>query len=162
MAAEAQCVKRCLPWRCVWTKGMALNFFMRTQWHSWLLNVYGNQTGQQGSGWCISAGEKPRSRLPCKFLWACHTDSCSSLVKMHGWWWWLCWKTVLCSWEFAQLNSIIVLFVCCSFHKTNRRHYFQSDWHMICQFLLSEPKQQGRTWAVTLASISVDSFHVKK
>jgi len=76
--------------------------------------------------------DKPRSRLPCRFLQACHESSCSLLEKMHSLWWWLWWKTAFCSWEFALPKAVIVLFVFAVVSmEINRRHYFQSH---LCTF----------------------------
>ena len=56
-----------------------------------------------------------------------HAGSCSSLAKVHSHWWWLRWKIVFCSWEFALSNSVIVLFVSIVVSmEINRRHYFRS------------------------------------
>ena len=45
-----------------------------------------------------------------------------------GKWWWLCWKTVFCSWEFALWNGVLVLLVSVVVSmEINRRHHFQSD-----------------------------------
>jgi len=54
--------------------------------------------------------------------------SCSSVTKMHSYWWQLCWKIVFCSWEFALSNTVTAPFVAVVISmEINRRHYLQSD-----------------------------------
>lgn len=63
----------------------------------------------------------------CRFLWGQHAGSCSLLVKMNNWQCWLCWKPMLCSWEFALSHSVIVLFIVVAVSmEINRRNHFQS------------------------------------
>ena len=64
----------------------------------------------------------------CRFLWMQHA-TCSLLVKTHSSWWWLCWKIVFCSWEFALSNTITVLLYLLYFHgkKKNGKHFFWSN-----------------------------------
>jgi len=46
-------------------------------------------------------------------------------------WFWLCWKILFCSWEFAIPNSVIVLFVSIVVSiAINRRQYFPSNLHI--------------------------------
>ena len=82
----------------------------------------------------------------CRFLCVWYAGSCSSLVKMHSYWGWLCWKIVAYGWVFALSNSFIVLMesVVVSM-ETNKRHYFWSDlctllnyWYLICNIQLAE------------------------
>ena len=68
------------------------------------------------------------------FLWGQHSGSCSSLIKMHSLWWWLCWKSVLRSWEFALSNTVIMFFVSVLVSmEINRRYYFE----VTCMFWFS-------------------------
>lgn len=53
----------------------------------------------------------------CRFLWVWHAGPCLSAVKVHGWWWWLCWKITFCSCKLALTNIVFsVLCICCNFH----------------------------------------------
>ena len=66
----------------------------------------------------------------CRLLQPQRAGSCSPLMIMYIYWWWLCWKIVFCSWEFALSNNVIVLFVSVVVSmETSRRHYFQSKLH---------------------------------
>ena len=87
-----------------------------TDIHWCLLNIYGDQTVDVCTVrfWvsCFSSGDSSNGSPPwCRFSWVWHTGFYSLLVKMHVYWWWLCFKTVLLSGEFALSNSVIVLFV---------------------------------------------------
>jgi len=104
--------------------------------HWCLLDIYGDQVDVSTvRGWVVhfSRGDsrvkdKPCSRWPCRFSQAWYAGSCSSLVKMRSSRWWLCWKVMFCSWEFALSNSIIVIFVSVTVYmEINRRHYFWSN-----------------------------------
>ena len=102
--------------------------------HWCLLNVYRNQSVDIGTvRWVVyfsngdnSVRDKPCSGWLCRFWWAWHAWSRSWLMKIHSWWYGLCWKRVFCSWEFALSNSIIVLFLV---SMGVDRHYFHSDRH---------------------------------
>jgi len=87
-----------------------------------LLKVYGNQTVDVSTvrQWvvCSSSGDSETPPMVQIVMRA----SCSSLVKMHSKWWWLCCKTVLSSWEFAPSNSVIVSVVVSM--EITSRHYF--------------------------------------
>ena len=90
-----------LLFKCLWSKDTSLNSSMwenmapiDIHWH--VLNVYRDQTVDVSTvrQWmvCFSSGDssvkdKPRSRWPYRFLQVWHTDSYSSLRKMHSWWW---------------------------------------------------------------------------
>ena len=94
-------------WRKKWhplTFTAACWMLMRTKQWMW---------AQWGGGWCISAVVTATvDHLHwCRLLRAQHAGSCSSLVKINSYRWWLCWKIVFCSWGFAQSSSVIVLFV---------------------------------------------------
>ena len=82
--------------------------------------------------------DKPCSGQPLRFFeWDIRTFSL--LVKMYSCWWWLCWKIVFCSWEFALSSRVIVLFACLVISmKIKRRHYFQSDLHWMMKKICSE------------------------
>lgn len=74
--------------------------------------------------------DKLLSEQPDRILWVWHSGFCSSLAKMHSWWWLPCWnKEVFCSIEFALSNSVIMLFVHVVVSmELNQTHYFQSDF----------------------------------
>jgi len=96
-----------------------------------LLNAYGDQIVDVSTArqWVVKHCELGGHLHLCRFLWAWHTGSCSSLVKMHNYCGYCAEKIVFCSWEFALSNSIIVLFV--SFvtaMEINKRHYFWSNY----------------------------------
>ena len=70
---------------------------------------------QRGGGWCVSAVATAvvgQFHL-CRFLWAQHAGSYSSLAKMHSTWWWLCQSFIIenllyqivlsCSWYLLSL-----------------------------------------------------------
>ena len=109
-----------------------------THWHSLtFVYVYGDQAmgmSTVGGGGCVSAVSTATAGhlCYCRFLPAEHAGSCSSLVKMHSRWWWVCWKIVFCSGELALSDSVIVLFLSIVISmEINRRRYFQSKLHMI-------------------------------
>lgn len=59
---------------------------------SWLLlNAFEDQTVEWSGGWCILAMVTVTvGHLQwCRFLQVYHAGSCSSLVKIHSYWWWL-------------------------------------------------------------------------
>jgi len=130
--------KWCLTWKRVWSEGVELNSSVQKKLHPltfidvhWLL-VDSNQWvwAQWGAGWCTSAVATLTVGVLCwcRFLLVLRSGSCSLLVKMHSSWWWLCWKTAFCSWEFSLSTSVIVLFVSVVVSmETNRKHYFWSD-----------------------------------
>ena len=63
-----------------------------------------------------------------RFLRARHPGSCSSLAKVHKQWWRPCRKIVVCRYEFALSDSVIVLFVSVVVSMDiNRTHYFRRD-----------------------------------
>ena len=105
--------------------------------HWCLLHVYGNQIVDVSTvkWWmvCFRSGDghvkgKPQSGRPYRFLQVQHAGYFSLLLKIHSYWWWLCWKRVFCSREFALSNCVIVLFVSVVVSmEINRGHYFQSD-----------------------------------
>jgi len=96
MAAEGQSDKWRLTWKCVWSKGVKVNFSMQkkmelTGIHRHLLNIYGDQTVDastvRSSMVHFSSGngnmkDKSHSGWPCRLLQAQHAGSFSSLVKM--------------------------------------------------------------------------------
>jgi len=85
--------------------------------HWCLLNIYGDQRVDVSSQRrCFNSGnsdmkDKPRSGWPCRLLWAQHAGFCALLEKMYSKWWWLCWRIVFGSWEFAWSNNVLVLFL---------------------------------------------------
>ena len=138
--------KWCLTWKCIQSKGVSLNspmwkkkshsltfidaflVFLETKQCVWV---------QWGSEWCISAvAIVIVVHLHwCRLLWAQQTGSCSWLIKMHNWWWWLYWKRVFRSQEFVLSNSVTVLFVLVVVSmEINRRYFFQS-------YCLCSPRQ---------------------
>ena len=104
-------------------------------WINWLLlNIYGDQTVDvgtvrqrvvhfdSGNG---DVKDEPHCRCPYRLLQEWYAGSHALLAKMNSWWWWLHWKTVLCSPEFALSSSVIVLFLSVLVSmETSRRHYF--------------------------------------
>ena len=127
-----------LTWKCIWSKGVELNSSLRKKWHlltfsdacwmcmetkQWMWAQWG--VGDAFQQWrqrqCIPSASADFDK---------HATTCSLMVKMHSWWWWLCWKIVFSSWEFALSNSVIGLFVSVVISmEINRRHYFRSDLH---------------------------------
>ena len=125
--------KWCLIWKCLWSTSMSLSYFHMSKMapidiRRCLLNAYGDQIVDVSTArqWVVKHCELGGHLHLCRFLWAWHTGSCSSLVKMHNYCGYCAEKIVFCSWEFALSNSIIVLFVIVSM-EINSRHYFQSD-----------------------------------
>ena len=130
----------CLRWECTWIKAVSLNSSVWKKWHPvtfskhwWaFLDTSQWMWAQWGGGWCVSAvvtttlGHLRWYRL----LRVQHEGSCLLLAKMHSWWWWLCWETVFCRWEFALSNSVAVLFAVIS-TEINRRHYFWSSLYLL-------------------------------
>ena len=92
-----------------------------TDIHQHLLNIYGDQTVDASTvrQWVhFSAMVTVGHLYWYRFLIRLHAGSCSWLVKLHSKWWWLRWKTVFCTGEFALSESVIVIScVCRSFCK---------------------------------------------
>ena len=130
-----------LKWECIWSKGESLNSSMwKKKWppltfidSCWtLMETKQWMWAQWDGGWCISALVTADHFHWCRFLWVWHAGSCSSLVKMYSSWWWLCWKIMFCSWECALSNSVILHFISVVVSvEINRRHYFQSNIHIL-------------------------------
>ena len=126
--------KWCLIWKNVWCKGVALNSSVQkkmvsTDIHLHLPNIYGDQTVDASTmRWWVVTVTVNCLRW-CRFLQVQRAGSCSSLVKMHDYWWWLYWQILFCSWEFALSNSVIVLFVLVVSTEINKRYYFQTHLH---------------------------------
>ena len=120
---KERCVTECHPL----TFSDACWMFMETKQWMW---------AQWGGGWCISAeviAAVGRFHLDW-FLWTWHAGSCSLMVKMHSYGWWL-WKIVFCSWGFALSSDVIVLFASVVVAmEINRRHYFWSDLRILLKF----------------------------
>ena len=59
--------------------------------HWCLLNVYGHQTVDMSTvrWWVVKCCGTVDHLHWHRYLWAQHTNSCASLVKMHSHWWWL-------------------------------------------------------------------------
>ena len=157
-----------LPWKCIWSKCMSLNSSMWKKWHMlpfidacWTF-VESKQWmwAQWGSGWCASVVATMTVAhlhwckfLPTLFIALVHC-SCSTLAKMNCSWWWLYWKTVFCSWEFALSNSVIVLFVAVAVSmEINRKHYFWSD---LCPSPNSEAKAHLRLTSLGSSPLNTD------
>ena len=105
-----------------------------------------NSGYEHSEGWvaCFSGSD---SMSKCRFWWAKHVGSCSSLARMHSWWWWLCWKTAFCGWEFAISNSGIELFVSVVVSmEINSRHYF---WDVL-RVCLSVIRSCKAMWMITV------------
>ena len=128
----------CLTWKCIWNIWVSLNSSMWKKWHALTITV-AYQTfletkqwmwAQWGSGRCVTAVVTATWVTSTDCSWAQHAGSCSSLPKMHSYWWWLCWKRVFRSWEFALSNGVIVLFVSIVVSiEIIRRCYFQCNLH---------------------------------
>jgi len=125
-----------LAWKCIWSKAVPLNSSVWKKWHLltftdacehlWrptsgceLSEVVGGAF-QQWSQWVTSAGA------------GLYKHGMQALV--HCWCkcrtMWLCWKGVICSWEFPLSNSLTVLFVSVVVPmEITRRHYFRSKLH---------------------------------
>jgi len=96
-----------LMWKCVWRKGVSLNFSMlekNADTHQHLLNIYGDQMADVSSvRW-----------------WVVCFSSCDSDMKDKLCPWWPCTAVTpqkqFHSCEFALSNSVVLLCICCSFH----------------------------------------------
>ena len=76
---------------------------------------------------CFSTGDSNSGSTPLVQIF---TRVVCRLLFMAGEnrWWWLCWKGVFCSWEFALSNSVIVLFVSIVVSmEINKRRYFWNN-----------------------------------
>ena len=101
----------------------ACRMFMETNQWMW---------AQWGSEWYVAAVTLGHLHW-CRFLWAWHVGSCSSLVNMQSRWWSLCWKIMFWRWEFALSNSVTVLFVVFSM-EIMRKHYFWSKPRIVWKY----------------------------
>jgi len=123
--------------------------FMETKHWMW---------AQWGSGWCVSAVVTVGHLHWYRLSWARHAGSCSLLVKIHSYWWWLCWKMVFCTREFALPDSVIALFVSVVVSlEINRRHFFWSYLH-ICsprQFLFTKCRPGKPKGWTSMAKVKV-------
>ena len=99
--------------------------------HSCLLNVYGNQTVDMSTvrQWvmCFSSGDSDAKDMPIPdgHTQPSHHKMKSILIRSPVRtfsWYWLCWKIVLCSWEFALSSVIVVFEVVVVSIVINRRH----------------------------------------
>ena len=96
--------------------------------------------------------DKLHTGWPCTFLGARHVGFCSVLVKMYSWWWWLCWKVVFCSWEFALSSRVTELFVSVVLSmEINRRHYSWSNLRIwgLGSLQIHMPKEDA-IWSLNL------------
>ena len=118
-----------------------------TDIHQCLLNVYGDQTENVSTvkWWvvCFSSGNSNSgSPVLVQIFMSAACSSCSLLVKIHSYWWWLCCKIVLCNWECALSNSVIVLFASVGVNMEISR--LIQNWFLLCRsstlaFCFSEP-----------------------
>ena len=71
----------CLTWKHAWSKGVALNSSMQKKWHplTFIDACWAPMPSEQQ--WVI---ETVGHLHWCRFLWARHGGSCSSLTKMHS------------------------------------------------------------------------------
>jgi len=122
-------------WKCTWSKSVLLSSSIWKKLHPFtytdacwpFIETSQCMWAQWGGEWCVSAVTVDHF-LWYKHLWVWHAGSCSLLVKMHSYWWHLCWKRLFCSWEFTLPSIVIVLFVSvvvCM--EIIRRHYFCPD-----------------------------------
>ena len=107
----------------VWCKGVLHPLtFTDAHWAFTETNQW--MRAQRGSGWCVSAVVTVGHLHWCRFWRAEHAGSCSSLAKIHSWWWCLCWKTAE---NLVYQIVLIVLFASVLVYMgINRRHYFLS------------------------------------
>ena len=125
-----------LTWKCVWSKGVELNYSMWKKWHPltllsacWVFN--GAQQwmwAQWSGGWCVSEV----TTVTVGHLCWCRFYKCGmQAVVQH---WWKCranggdyvGKTAFCNWEFVISKSVIVLLATIVVSREiNRRHYLQ-------------------------------------
>ena len=134
--------KEHLTWKCIGSKGGSPNPSMwknGTHWHSSMLDEHLWRPAVAVSTvrlWmvCFSIGNSHSGSVALvQIFMSAACSSCSLLAKMHSKWWWLRWKTVFCSWEFALSICVIVLFVSVVVSmEINRRHYFQSNLRALC------------------------------
>lgn len=94
--------------------------------HWCLLNVYGDHSTVRRCVVHFSSGDNGSPPLVQIFT-SVTRRLLLSLVRVRSYLWWLCWKTVICSWEFVLLNSIIMLFGSVVTMEINKRHYFQNN-----------------------------------
>ena len=116
--------ERCVIEFSIWKKIASIDI------HWQLMNIFGDQTGNVNTvKWAVflsngssNNGSPPVVQMfmstPCRLLFIADENS----------WWWLYSKIVVCTWEFALSNSVIVLFVSIVVSmEINRRHHFQGD-----------------------------------
>ena len=149
---------------CHWIPSCGKN---STHWHSSMFAEYLWRPNSEHSDAVCSALQQWWqwqwvTSTDADFLWGQHSGSCSSLIKMHSLWWWLCWKSVLRSWEFALSNRVTMLFVSVVVStEIIRRHYFQSNLHKCStkQFFFS-PCSPGKPkgWTPMVHRVGVQLF----
>ena len=109
----------CLIWKCIWSKGVSLKSSMKQKSHPLTFTDTCEHLWRPNSGCVHSEVVGGVFQKWWQWQWVTFTGanfyelagSCASLMKIHGSWWWLCWKTVFCSWEIGLSDNIIVLFV---------------------------------------------------
>lgn len=138
-AAEDSQTEWHLTWKCGWSESVSLN---STLWrkmapsdkHSSALAEHFLRPNSEcehseSVGGAFQQGKKQQCHLCwCRLIQVWCAGSHSSLVKIHSKWWRLHWKIVLCSWDFAQSNSVIALYVPVVIPMDiNGKHYFRSS-----------------------------------
>jgi len=126
-----------LTWECRWSQGVSLNPFMKKKWH---LLTFTNARwvfmetkqwiwAQRGGGGAFHQWRQQQWGTPTGA--GCYEHGIQALV--HCWGKCAanggdCWKRVLCSWEYALSNSVMVLFVSIVVSmEINTWHYFWSN-----------------------------------
>ena len=115
-----------LTWKCRWSKGVSLNSSMRKKWHP-LTFISGCWRPKRGCEHTEAAGNALQQLQELQWIISTGADFHEHGMQdsAHCWRkWWLCWKVVFCSWEFALPNSAIVLFVVVPM-EINKSHYFR-------------------------------------
>ena len=126
----------CLTWECRWSRGVELNSSMWRKWYQLtFVDTCWAQTADVNTvrWWVVRFSCDIQVTLQVLFTQLAHHKMKSISISSSpwvDWWWWLCWKTGVCSWESVLSNSVIVLFVVVSM-EINGKHYFRIDLHKI-------------------------------
>ena len=110
-------------WMWMWSQGVSLYSSIKKKWHSltlvdsfWMfmetkLWMCSEAVGSVFHQWQLQYERQTTFWMIVQIFQGQHAGSCTSLVKNHSWWWWLCWKGTFCRWEFALSNYVSLLFV---------------------------------------------------
>ena len=116
-------------------------------------------------GWCISAVKTAmqktsnildrHAQLSYRAMKSTSISSSTQISKQ----WWLCWKIMLCSWEFGLQNSVTVLFVSVVVSmEISRRHYFWRDLMERCG--LCSSCSNSKSSSVSLCFTEMSLFNI--